>query len=206
MLFKNKHRPTNFSELVFTASQSEQVLREYADGQRRNPLIIYGPHGSGKSTATDMIRRMIALRNAHGKVSAPISSRMEVDRKSWNDLTLTLAQGTLPEGYLQIDDADALSSSLIDELDEIIETPRFGTVIMTVTDLHMVPAWVQSRCEKIQFLFPNAQQFAPRAYAILHAEGLQVTANDIQRILAGFNGNWWEFLRVLERHVFATKP
>ena len=206
MLFKNKHRPTNFSELVFAASQPEQALREYAAGKRHSPLIIYGPHGSGKSTAADMIRRTVALHTAHNQVSAPISARIEVDRKSWGDLVLTLSQGISPKGYMQIDDADVLSSDLIEELDEIIETPRFGTVIMTVKDLHIIPAWVQSRCEKIQLLFPNAQQFVRRAHAILHAEGLRITANDVESLLTGFDGNWWDFLRLLESHVIKSKP
>jgi DNA polymerase III delta prime subunit len=206
MLFKNKHRPNNFNDLVFASRQSEQVLKEYAEGKRRYPLIIHGPHGSGKSTAADMIRSTLALSNGHGKVSKPISSRMKVDLKQWNDLTLALTQHTLPRGYLQIDDADALSSNLIEELDEITETPRFGTVIITVKDLHIMPAWLQSRSEKIQLLFPNAQQFGPRAYAILRAEGLIVTQNDVSNLLAGFNGNWWELLRLLESLLIETKP
>jgi DNA polymerase III delta prime subunit len=119
---------------------------------------------------------------------------------------LTLSQGISPKGYMQIDDADVLSSDLIEELDEIIETPRFGTVIMTVKDLHIIPAWVQSRCEKIQLLFPNAQQFVRRAHAILHAEGLRITANDVESLLTGFDGNWWDFLRLLESHVIKNKP
>jgi hypothetical protein len=96
--------------------------------------------------------------------------------------------------------ATVLAGAEFDHPFELFDNPHSARVVDTCLDSVLVAIGKQFAHES------TLGDAFNHWCAILRAEGLQVTANDIQRILAGFNGNWWEFLRVLESHVIATEP
>ena len=54
-MFNQKYLPTRFGELVFQNDIVRAKLENYASGKRKGNFLLYGPYGTGKSTAARII-------------------------------------------------------------------------------------------------------------------------------------------------------
>ena len=205
MNFRIKHHPRSLNDLVFFDPDQEEIIREYALGGRTRPLLIYGPKGSGKTSAGEIIvaSRMPGLDQQ--RMTTRISARSDNERKSWQNIRELLTRMPYPRGFLQIDDIEDYREGLLNQLDDVLEDDSCGTLILTTEDLTSLGGWVLSRCELVQLLLPTAEQYLDRSLSILKSEGLSETKESVEKLLYGFHGNWYELLRLLESHVIEKK-
>ena len=58
MIFQQKYNPHTFNDLIFPDRNTRQRLREFADNERHNSFIFYGPYGTAKTTTATMLASM----------------------------------------------------------------------------------------------------------------------------------------------------
>lgn len=54
-----KYRPQHINDFVFATDRLEQQIRRYTDDRTREPLILHGVHGTGKSLLAELIPKAI---------------------------------------------------------------------------------------------------------------------------------------------------
>ena len=185
MTFRNNHEPKSFNDLIFRDPGVEQVLRDYADGNRTKHLILHGPKGSGKSCAAQMILKSRLPINFPDVPTTPLNGRTDQKRKDWEIIrsNWNIHLYNSGRGYTQIDEVDRYSQIMLDQLDEYLEHDRLGTVIMTTNHLEELDEWFTDRCAIVKMLRPTASDMIDRAHAILQAEGYNYTRQQVGSML-----------------------
>lgn len=206
MTFRQNHEPKSFNDLIFHDPGVEQVLREYANGQRTKHLILHGPKGSGKSCAAQMILKERLPNNFPDMTTASINGRTDRKRKNWKRLWNDWCFQNSSRGYTHIDEVDRFSEALLDQLDEFLEHDRIGTIIMTTNHLENLDEWFVDRCATVEVLRPTASDMIDRAHAILQVEGYNYTRQQVGSMLNGFNGSLRKLVEALETYILRNPP
>ena len=206
MTFRQKYQPQSFNDLIFHDPAVEQVLREYATGQRTKHLILHGPKGSGKSCAARMILKSCLPDNFPDITSEPINGRTDRKRKNWDRIWNDWSVQKSSRGYTHIDEVDRYSADLLDQLDEFLEHDRLGTIIMTTNHLENLDEWITDRCATVEMLRPTGPSMVQRAHAILQAEGYDYSKDQVSSMLAGYTGSLRKMVEALETYVLAHPP
>ncbi len=54
-----KYRPQHINDFVFATTKLEEQIRRYTENRTREPLILHGTHGTGKSLLAELIPKAI---------------------------------------------------------------------------------------------------------------------------------------------------
>jgi replication factor C subunit 3/5 len=206
MTFRQNHEPQSLNDLIFHDPAVEQVLREYATGQRTKHLILHGPKGSGKSCAAQMILKERLPNNFPDMTTASINGRTDRKRKTWDHICMNWSFQNSSRGYTHIDEVDRYKEDLLDQLDEFLEHDRIGTIIMTTNHLENLDEWFTDRCATVELLRPTASDMIDRAYAILQAEGYNYSRQQVGSMLSSFRGSLRKMVEALETYVLSHPP
>ena len=180
MLHK-KYAPQSLSEMVFANSAAETRVTALANAQlSSNFVLLYGPNGTGKSTAARLI------------VNTLTSGNFEIEKKSVSELLkLNDLHGYLKQQHftsstiykskyiLKYEEFDNAKGDLyklwtaIDDIDEDI------TLIATTNEPLDIHKSLRSRFYKLEMSPISAHQFLPRAMHILKSEGYTLDSNEV---------------------------
>lgn len=199
--FAELHRVKHWHELVFESERVQRALTLYAECKVYRNLLLYGPYGSAKSTIAQLLVRerdkRIGVPGAyearfHGK---ELNAKMAALEGSFD--LLRSCHNYNERNYVIIDEVDQLTPGNQELLRGLMDTLPFGKMIMTTNSLNKIDGGVRDRCDQRQINHPHAEQWLPRAQAILAAEGVQVPDVSVLRVLSA-TSTARDVLRVLE--------
>ncbi len=203
MSFLTRHAPKQICELVFRDANARATIADYANGQRDKHLLLYGPAGSGKSIAAQIILNSRIEHLAGSAVGTPINPRtyrfddFEPLLRDWN---AQMMDG-VPRGYTVIDEVDLFSDRMLERLRAFIDSTELGTIIATTNNLHKLDEPLKDRFRKLLVERPIASDWTARAQAILAAEGMVLTTQQVGMLLNGFEGSARQLIEWLEDYV-----
>ena len=179
-----KYRPKTLDEFIFATTTLKNVIDSYADGENMRPLILHGPHGTGKSLLSELIPKSID----GPEVSV---QRLTVDdlktRKSIHDnLTRSLQFDSLfPTGdqslYYTVFDECKFDSKVFNDAVRIAMDRMQGRClyIFVTNELSKIDSGVVSRSTSVHVPPLNPEDFLPKALKILQSEGIDAPADVI---------------------------
>lgn len=215
MSISRSYEPTRFDELVFASSVSRNICEAYVLGHShlaRDPLLLYGPPGSGKTAAA----RVIAQERC------ALGQGARLDEFNGSDLT--------PSDFSSLGSTAAFHRVffgnpvlIINELDELGEQGQHAfrswrdkhphiELIATTNEPAGTPAIcrklrpaVISRFQCVELAAPSLADIKPRMTAIFGAEGVPITDADLDELLGTFRGDLRDALRVVDRVISQLK-
>ena len=105
-------------------------------------------------------------------------------------------------GCVVIDEVDQFSTAMQQKLRAFVDRYTMGLIISTTNNLHAVDQPFQDRCRCLKVAYPSVSQWLPRAQAILAREGIELTAEQTQDLLNGFQNSGRKLMDWLEDTVF----
>lgn len=207
-----KYRPQSINDYIFWSEQAEFAVQQYIAGGNREPLILHGSPGSGKSRLADLIPKAID------------GNSVIVDKINGSDLVSKSDQMDhlfRPESFDRLFEPPSQSRwyTVIEEMSVDVkakEMLRFlmdrmdqrTQIIFTTNDLRKIDAGVRSRSTKIEIRPLTAEQFLPRALGILESEGISIpTANLLAMLQATYVNHLdnREYYRELDKLIFQVR-
>ena len=210
MSFLRRHSPQQITDLVFRDATVGNIINDYALGLRDKHLMLYGPAGSGKSIAAQIILNTQAGDLAGSAVARPINPRdyeFEDFDPLLRDWSAQKNNGTA-RGYTVIDEVDFFSDRMREKLRAFIDSTELGTIIVTTNNLHKLDEPFKDRFRKLLVERPVAADWTARAQAILASEGVILTKQQVDILLNGFQGSARELIEWLEDYTltFQRQP
>ncbi len=201
--FEKRHAPKKLDDLVMDA-YDRQMLQDHADLLRDGSIILHGPVGTGKTAAAEIL--------AAGRcVTSPEifdgSTMTDADFKRIDGWSNWERVNGNDHPLVVINEVDKLTPKMQQRLRAEIDStsglsPDF---VMTTNEPHSVDERLADRCEKIEMPSPNPSDWAKRGQEILAREGINVSAQEIEDLLASKGGSIREFMRALEDLVVDRK-
>lgn len=204
MNFAKKYEPRCIDDLVIENPDTFRRIREYADGQRGSNLILYGPRGTGKSSAARVI-----CETRCGD-SSLFSTYTGVDFTAPTfDIILNSWQWQQINGVAKptiiIDEIDQLK--LVDQyrMCSFVEKYKFGSIIGTTNNPHRIDGPLSDRFDQVELPVVSTDAWAKRASFIFTAEGVAHTPAFARAIVATNNGSIRDTMRAIEDYVIAKR-
>jgi replication-associated recombination protein RarA len=207
MTFITRHKPQQFTDLVFRDTNLAAIIDDYAQGLRDKHLLLYGPAGSGKSIAAQIIFNTQLGDLAGSSVGKPINPRdynFEDFEPLLRDWSAQIVHG-VARGYTVIDEVDFFSDRMREKLRAFIDSTELGTIIVTTNNLHKLDDPFKDRFRKQFVERPTAADWTMRAQAILAAEGVTLSADQVGILLKGFEGSARNLIEWLEDYALTLK-
>lgn len=147
----DKYRPHSWSELIGQPG-ARKILETHAETRRGRQFLLYGPSGTGKTTAARIMAKSVGCaEEAIAQVQAAVFSGVENMRQVQQALNYSPMVGASSRVII-VDEAHGLSKQAWDSLLQAIEEPAKHVYwFFCTTDIAKVPKTIQTRCVKVQF-------------------------------------------------------
>lgn len=182
-----KYRPQHINDFVFATDRLEQQIRRYTDDRTREPLILHGVHGTGKSLLAELIPKAIdGNKVSVNKVCADdVNSKKEVVDKffrqaHFDTLFETAGQSRSYTVVEEVNFEQKAKGALRTCMDAMAGREQF---IFTTNELNKMDSGLRSRCEKIEVLPVPPERFFARAKYILESEGVAMNDTTLKNML-----------------------
>jgi DNA polymerase-3 subunit gamma/tau len=220
IVFARKWRPKGFGDVV---GQEHIVgtLRRAIEGDRvAHAYIFTGTRGVGKTTTARILAR--ALNCEKGPTATPCGECaackdilsgssfdvLEIDGASNNsvddvrELRDNIGYSAMTGKYrvIVIDEVHMLSKSAFNALLKTLEEPPQNVIfILATTEVHKIPATIQSRCQRYDFRRVGAEQLAAHLAKICEAEKVAFDKSALALIARKANGSVRDSLSLLDQ-------
>jgi DNA polymerase III delta prime subunit len=177
-----KYRPSSLNDFIYPSTALKSVVEMYAEGKTMRPLILHGPHGTGKSLLSELIPKAIDGENVSTK-------RLSIDDlKSRSDIDKNLTRAavfdslTEPDGQSRyysifdefVSDTKVSKDAMRTALDSM---EGRGLYIFTTNELNKIDTGIVSRSECVYVPPVAPEDFLPKAVYILKNEGIDVPSD-----------------------------
>ena len=182
-----KYRPQHINDFVFANDRLEQQIRRYTDDRTREPLILHGVHGTGKSLLAELIPKAIDGNKVNvNKVCADdVNNKKEVVDKffrqaHFDTLFETAGQSRSYTVVEEVNFEQKAKGALRTCMDAMVGREQF---IFTTNELNKMDSGLRSRCEKVEVLPVPPDRFFARAKHILDCEGIVMDDTTLKNML-----------------------
>ena len=140
-----KYRPTTIDDMILPA-EKRNFFERYMNGSNRQPLILFGKPGAGKT-------QMANLLSSRERVFLRCGQKDEIDgiRNILQNATSFTLSGS--RRTIIIDDCERLSASSKHALREIEDLTGINDFILTTNRIDLIDAPLRSRLAEINFDF-----------------------------------------------------
>ncbi len=205
------YRPQTFAEITGQEAIKETLRLEVQTGKIGHAYLFAGPRGVGKTTLARIFAKALnCLQPKDGEPCNACEACVEFNSsKSLDFIEMDAASNTgvdnVREAIIEhvrfvpharkfkayvLDEAHMLSTSAWNALLKTIEEPpTYAIFIFVTTELHKVPATIQSRCQRFDFKRIASDALAKKLRSIVATEGVKVDPEVITTIVTKSDGS-----------------
>jgi len=218
-----KYRPRCFNGIIGVVGQehvTETLRRQVENDRLSHAYLFVGTRGTGKTTCAKILARAVNCLNPKdgepcnicmacvGIEDGSILDVLEIDAASNNSVDNVRAlrdeaiysPSTVKKRVYIIDEVHMLSTSAFNALLKILEEPPSHILfILATTELHKVPATIQSRCQKFSFKRLSPATLSARLSLISNKEGLELTEEAANKLASLADGSMRDGISLLDQ-------
>lgn len=207
-----KYKPKNLSEFIFATDELEKSVKQYRGGDCLRPLILHGPHGTGKSLLSQLIPEAIDGPSVEvTKITAEdLNTKKEVrDRFTRSSVFDKLYSPTYQSRtYTIVEEVNfetKAKGALRVAMDEMAGRDQ---LIFTTNELDKMDSGLRSRAEQIFVPPVPPEHFFNRAKWILKQEGVELDDSVLMNVLDAVHEKTTdirEYYKALDKIIYRTK-
>lgn len=228
MAWYRKYRPQRVADLQI-APVREQLLKVLESGKISHAYLFAGPKGTGKTSTARILARVLndpanekVVLGGKGKLQEPDDKNpllqkiaegqsqvvIELDAASHRGIDdvrrLQEMIAVVPtEGLVRVvilDEVHMLTNEAFNALLKVLEEPPERVVfVLATTELHKVPATIQSRCELIQFRQATIEEVIETLQRVAKGEKVELSEDQAQRLAQAARGSFRDAVKYLEQ-------
>lgn len=175
--FEERYKPRTLNDVVFPDVFSEQQIKAYISGQKRRPLLLYGPGGTGKTTVAKLLPYAMcsdfdaAIDLLYIRANARNTTASVVD--DVEEFSKRVPFGLCPFKVVFIDEVDVLVKATRDSLKALTEdVKQWVLFIFTTNNPNVLERAFKSRCTRVEFGKADPNRWLPRMRDILKRENV----------------------------------
>lgn len=214
-----KWRPRTFEEVVGQEHITTTLKNEIMQGRPSHAYLLMGSRGTGKTSCAKLIAKAVNCRApregspcgecdcCRGVDNGSLVDVVEIDAASNNgvdnirdlrDEAVFLPNVAKYRVYI-IDEAHMLSQGAVNALLKIMEEPPEHVIfILATTEVHKIPATIQSRCQRFDFKRIAPEVIRERLLYIAGQEGISLTEDATALIARIADGGMRDALSLLD--------
>ena len=214
-----KWRPRTFEEVVGQEHITTTLKNEMIQGKPAHAYLLMGSRGTGKTTCAKLIAKAVNCLNPHdgspcgececcrGVDNGSLVDVVEIDAASNNGVdnirdlreeAVFLPHVARYRVYI-IDEAHMLSVGAVNALLKIMEEPPEHVIfILATTEVHKIPATIQSRCQRFDFKRIAPEVIRDRLLYIAGQEDMTLTEEAAALIARIADGGMRDALSLLD--------
>lgn len=214
-----KWRPRTFEEVVGQEHITTTLKNEMIQGKPAHAYLLMGSRGTGKTTCAKLIAKAVNCRNpvdgspcgqcdcCRGVDNGSLVDVVEIDAASNNGVdnirdlreeAVFLPNIAKYRVYI-IDEAHMLSVGAVNALLKIMEEPPEHVIfILATTEVHKIPATIQSRCQRFDFKRIAPEVIRDRLLFIAGQEDMTLTEEAAALIARIADGGMRDALSLLD--------
>lgn len=204
-----KYRPKNFSEIIGQTHIVRTLTNAILHNRIGQAYLFTGPRGTGKTSIARILAKTINCERSKDAVSCEkcpacllINGNksldiIEIDAASNTGVdnirelreTVALPPTALKYKVYIIDEVHMLSTGAFNALLKTLEEPPSHVIfILATTEIHKVPATIQSRCQRFDFTRLPIQNIIERLSLIAKAEKVKIESDALEMIAIAAEG------------------
>ncbi len=219
-----KMRPQTFADIIGQKHVVEALRRQVATGNIAHAYLFSGSRGTGKTSTALVFARAINCLNPHDGepcmacencLGASSVDVVEMDAASYNSVDdirqlreyVKYAPAHGRKKIYIIDEVHMLSNAAFNALLKTLEEPPSHIVfILATTELHMIPATVQSRCQRYDFKRVSKEGMRRKILEVASKFGAEVEDSAVDLIIRVADGSMRDTLALLEQSLSLELP
>lgn len=215
-----KYRPKTFDDVISQPHIVTTLRNQISTGQNAHAYLFTGSRGTGKTTCAKILAMALNCKNpVNGNPCLECESCREIENGSATDVVeMDAASNNKVEDVhiLQeqiaytpvsckyriyiVDEVHMLSAAAFNALLKTLEEPPPHVIfILATTELHKVPATIQSRCQRFEFRRIDISDSSDRLMSVAENEGFSLTRGAAEMISRISDGGMRDALSLLDR-------
>lgn len=214
-----KYRPLRFLDVVGQEAITTALQNQIMADKIGHAYLFTGTRGTGKTTCAKIFAKAVNCENPQGAEpcgqcepcigidNGSILDVLEIDAASNNSVDdirelreeTAYRPGRCKYRVYIIDEVHMLSTSAFNALLKIMEEPPSHVLfILATTEIHKVPATIQSRCQRFDFLRIPANKMAARLLDVAQKENISLSTEAADLIARLSDGALRDALSLLD--------
>lgn len=199
-----KYRPKTVDDLVISNPHTRKRVSEYASGVRDDNMILYGPRGTGKTTAARTIAETRCGDPDMVRSYTGANFTTDTFDEILNDWQWQRING-VDQPTVVIDEIDQIKPTDQHRMRSFVEQYDFGSIIGTTNNRHKMDGPLVDRFDQIELPPVDVETWVPRACDIFTAEGVEHTEEIARQVVGTTNGSIRDTMRAIEDYVIAKR-